>query len=165
MAHIGHTAASLNIFLDIPIFLRAVSQSLYCAVEPEMRISSKLLEQIQQVDPQDLTGIWNEYYGDWWNFEEEWETHPIEVDQVKAFQWHLEKVNEKFTFDLVLTFFLIGSTVKFGEINIPVPATVLKRQAAPWLALANLMHAKLDYPLFWVKSKRQIRLYGPIPAY
>lgn len=89
MALIGHTAASMNIFLDIPIFLRGLSQTMKGRVGPEMCISTKLLEEIFRVDILDPTGLVDEYYHDWWNFGKE--EHPV-VDQEKAFDWHIAKV-------------------------------------------------------------------------
>jgi hypothetical protein len=96
MAHIGRTAARLNIFLDIPFFLRGLSQSLYGEIGPEISMGSKIIEQIHQVDPLDPTSIVDEYLYDWWKYEKEWETHPVEVNHVAAFSWHVKKVNENF---------------------------------------------------------------------
>jgi hypothetical protein len=94
MALIGHTAASFNIFLDIPLLLRGLSQSMIDTIGPKFSLSTKLLEEIKRVDPSDPTGIVNEYLSDWWNFAKKWETQPVEVDQEAAFQWHVQKVNE-----------------------------------------------------------------------
>jgi hypothetical protein len=100
MAHVGHTAASMNVFLDIPMFLRGLSQSLYLyrSDNHTLAISNKLKNEIQLHNPSDPTGIYNEYLDDWWNFEKEWETHPVEVNHVTAFKWHIQKVNENFIF-------------------------------------------------------------------
>lgn len=121
MAHIGHTAASMNIFLDIPIFLRGVSQSLYSKSGPEMNVTPQFFDDILRVDPIDPTGIYKEYYGDWWNFEKEWETHSVEVNQVDAFSWHLQKVKKNYIQSnrspVVLTLFPICSMGTFGQIN------------------------------------------------
>lgn len=95
MALVGHAAAGMNVFLDIPFFLRGLSQSMHHEAGPEFSISKKLRQEIERVDPRDPTGIADEYYCDWWNFAKEWETHPVVVDQDKAFRWHLEKVMKK----------------------------------------------------------------------
>jgi hypothetical protein len=121
MAIIGHTAAAMNIFLDIPFVLRAVSQSLYGEPGPEIKISSEFLEYIRRVDRKDPTGVFDEYLGDWWNFENEWETHSTEVDLIAAFGWHYTKVNENLHSVLVLTLLPIGSTGTFDQIKTPVP--------------------------------------------
>jgi hypothetical protein len=94
MALVGHTAASMNIFLDIPMLLRAVSQAMYNKAGPLSLINIHTLEQMEQVDPKDPTGIVDEYFGDWWNFESEWKTHSVEVNQMDAFLWHLKKVKK-----------------------------------------------------------------------
>ena len=89
MALIGYTAATMNIFLDIPNLLRGVSQSMLGAVSHKFRITPKMLFEIKQVDPTNPTSILDEYFGDWWNFDE---TYPVEVDRQAAFDWHM-KVN------------------------------------------------------------------------
>ena len=94
MALVGHTAASLNIFLEIPHFIRGLSQSLYGQVGPGMQILSKTLDIIQDVSLGDLTNIVEKYAFDWWNHENDWETHPLEVDHIAAYNWHIETVNE-----------------------------------------------------------------------
>lgn len=96
MAHIGSTAACYNIFLDIPNFLRAISQSMHRKVGPKMQISVQLLEEIKAFDRRDPTAPFDEYLCDWWNYYKEWKTHPVAVDQEEAFWWHIEKVGEKF---------------------------------------------------------------------
>jgi Ni,Fe-hydrogenase I large subunit len=98
MAHVGHVAAGMNIFLDIPLFLRGVSQSLYGSDGPELRISTELLTKVREVDPLDPTSVVEEYLHDWWNYEKEWKTHPIESDPLEGFQWHIKKVNEIFIY-------------------------------------------------------------------
>lgn len=102
MAVVGHAAASLNVFLDIPIVLRGMSQSMYRKSGPMMQVSNLLWLQIDQVEPNDPTRIKNEYYGDWWNLWKEWTTKTlqVEVDYIATFQWHLNKVNKKFAFRL-----------------------------------------------------------------
>ena len=104
MAHVGHTAAIMNIFLDIPFFLRGVCQSLYGKVGPKLTISSgKILDHIEDVNPLDPTSVVEEYLDDWWNYEEDWKTHPLEVDQPAAFKWHIQKVKENLYFVPTLT--------------------------------------------------------------
>ena len=93
MAVVGHTAASMNVYLDIPTFLRGVSQSLLYSEGPDICISTRMLE---EPDPTDPTAIFDEYLSDWWNFHKEWETHPVEVDLEEAFRWHVEKVRGSF---------------------------------------------------------------------
>ena len=95
MAIIGHTAASMNIFLDILTFLWGLSQCMLWEVGPEMCIGTKLLDEIEMADPMDLTRIVEEYNQDWWNFTHEWEMHLVEVDQEKAFKWHIQKVKNE----------------------------------------------------------------------
>jgi hypothetical protein len=158
MALIGHTAASMNIFLDIPIVIRAVSQSLSREVGPDMRIGVQFLEEIKRVDPKDPTGIYEEYYGDWWNFENEWKTHPVEVNQGNAFKWHIVKVNENFTRVPLLTLLPIGSTGEFAETKCPFPSMDWHHPRTRWSAIANRKFAKHDSTVFWVKYKRRIRL-------
>lgn len=108
MAVIGYAAAAFNVFLDVPVVLRGVSQSLHLTTGAEMRVNSRLLELVEQVDPNDPTGIFDEYFGDWWNFEKDWKNHR-EVDYLEAFAWHLKKVSEKYAFGLRADF-PIGST-------------------------------------------------------
>jgi hypothetical protein len=98
MALVGHSAAGLNVFLDIPLLLRGLSQSMYSDAGPVMEISGDLLNEIQKVDPSDPTGIYDEYLNDWWNFEKEWETHPVDNNHGAAFMWHVKKVNDIFIF-------------------------------------------------------------------
>jgi hypothetical protein len=113
MAHVGHTAARLNTFLDIPYFLRGLSQSLNGKVGPAMQIAPRILRDIQNVDPLDPTSVVEEYQSDWWTYEPDWQTHPPEIDDLQAaFEWHIQKVNENLYFVPVLTFILpIVSTV------------------------------------------------------
>ena len=61
-----------------------------------MNISSEYFNEIGRIDPKDPTGIFKEYYGDWWNFENEWKTHSVEVDHIEAYVWHIKKVSGKF---------------------------------------------------------------------
>ena len=61
-----------------------------------MNISSEYFNEIGRIDPKDPTGIFKEYYGDWWNFENEWKTHSVEVDHIEAYAWHIKKVSGKF---------------------------------------------------------------------
>lgn len=160
MAHVGHTVASLNIFLDIPVILRGLSQSLESAIGPEMRVGSKFLNQIHQVDPLDPTSVVDEYLDDWWNHGKEWKTHSLEVDQVAAFQFHQRKVKEKIILGPDVNIFPIGSTVLKGAINLRVPQKRLQYFLQTQLsAPANLIHAKNDYVPFWVKSIRHINPY------
>jgi hypothetical protein len=94
MAVVGHSAASRNVFLDIPIFLRGLSQSICYHEGPKISISKKFLGEIKTFDPSDPTQIYDEYLVDWWNFDKEWKTHSEVVDLRKAFNWHVEKVRE-----------------------------------------------------------------------
>jgi hypothetical protein len=96
MALVGHTAASMNIFLDIPFFLRGLSQSLYGSIGPNLRIGQEVIDQIKQVDPLDPTRVVDKYLDDWWNYEAEWETHSAEVDHEGAYQWHVKEVSKRF---------------------------------------------------------------------
>ena len=100
MAIIGHAAASMNVFLDILILLRGVGQSMFLMDGPHIQLSLEFFDLIERVDPKDPTRIFDEYYGDWWNFEKDWKTHSVEVDYHEAFLWHLTKVSEKFAFSL-----------------------------------------------------------------
>ncbi|KAF8809994.1 hypothetical protein BYT27DRAFT_7253966 [Phlegmacium glaucopus] len=92
MAIVGHAAASTNIFLDIPILLRGLSQCMYHQLPGEIQFSKGMWEEIERVpDPHDPTEIFDEYYNDWWNKDDEWQTHQITVDPEKAFKWHIYK--------------------------------------------------------------------------
>lgn len=157
MAHVGYTAARLNIFLDIPFWLRSVCQSLHGKDGPRLAMRPRVLEEIQNAESCDPTRIVEEYLSDWWNHERDWQTHPIEVDHLAAFQWHRQKVNDILYFILSLTFIPIGSTVtlKFQR------QCLHQCQSPHSTTLANLAHAKIDYTLFLVNSKRQIKLHSP----
>jgi hypothetical protein len=113
MALVGHSAATLNVFLDIPFLLRGLSQSLSLGRGggPGMQLSDKFYDDIRKVDPLDPTSIVEEYSYDWWNHASEWEIHPTEVNQLEAYRWHIQKVNENLYFLPGLTFLPIGSTV------------------------------------------------------
>lgn len=100
MSIIGYAAAALNVFLDIPIVLRAVTQSVYFRNGPHMQIGNELLLLIQQDVPNDPTGIFDVYCHDWWNHEKDGEKYPKKVNLEEAFLWHLDKVSEKFAFAL-----------------------------------------------------------------
>jgi len=93
MAVVGHTA-SRNIFLEIPSFVRSLSQSMNGEVGPSMTIGPQLQGEIFNVDPLDPTSIVDEYSDDWWNYEEDWKTHPLDVDQQAAYKWHIEEVHK-----------------------------------------------------------------------
>jgi hypothetical protein len=69
MAHVGHSVARFNIFLDIPTLLRSLSQSLHGKEGPEMKITLKLLDEIKLYDPLDPTHVYEQYFGNWWNYE------------------------------------------------------------------------------------------------
>jgi hypothetical protein len=92
MIHVGTTAATLYFYLEIPIFVRGLSQSMSSTVGPAMRMTAGLYDELQNVDPNNPTGIVGTYYRDWWNFEEEWKTHPAVVDLEEAYKWHIRKV-------------------------------------------------------------------------
>ncbi|KAF8816200.1 hypothetical protein BYT27DRAFT_7248507 [Phlegmacium glaucopus] len=84
MAVVGHAAMSTNIFLDISILLRGLSQCMYYQRPGEIQFSKRMWEEIEHVpDPHDPTEIFNEYYNDWWNKDNEWQTHQITVDPEK----------------------------------------------------------------------------------
>jgi hypothetical protein len=104
MLHVGYTAAKTNIFLEIPIFLRSMCQSLHGQVGPLMSMDEKISKEMEIVDPFDPTCIVDEYLYDWWNHEVEWKTHSQNVDHDAAHKWHIQKV--KFYF-IYLTAFII----------------------------------------------------------
>jgi hypothetical protein len=92
MALIGHAAASFNIFLDIPLFLRGVSQGIHGTNGPVIHLTPQMWVDLFNDDPTDPTAIVTEYLYDWWNSEQEWKTQSVECDQEAAYQWHFEKV-------------------------------------------------------------------------
>lgn len=92
MAHVGNCAATLNFYLEIPIFVRGLSQSMKNMVGPDMQMTAGLYDELQNVDPKEPTQIVGKYCHDWWNFEEEWETQPVVVDLEEAYRWHIEEV-------------------------------------------------------------------------
>ncbi|KAF8810597.1 hypothetical protein BYT27DRAFT_7253582 [Phlegmacium glaucopus] len=115
MAIVGHAAASTNIFLDIPILLRGLSQCMYHQLPGEIQFSKGMWEEIERVpDPHDPTEIFDEYYNDWWNKDNEWQTHQITVDPEKAFKWHIYKVKHFSLHPDPIDIFPIGSMEKFG---------------------------------------------------
>ncbi|KAF8816370.1 hypothetical protein BYT27DRAFT_7208516 [Phlegmacium glaucopus] len=93
MGIIGYNAAYYNIFLDIPNFLRGLSQSIHSNGGPEFTLSKAMWQEIEHIpDPQDPTEVFEEYYNDWWNREDQWQSHPqVQVDGEKAFSWHIFK--------------------------------------------------------------------------
>ncbi|KAF8816372.1 hypothetical protein BYT27DRAFT_7248439 [Phlegmacium glaucopus] len=93
MGIIGYNAAYYNIFLDIPNFLRGLSQSIHSNGGPEFTLSKAMWQEIEHIpDPQDPTEVFEEYYNDWWNREDQWQSHPqVRVDGEKAFSWHIFK--------------------------------------------------------------------------
>jgi hypothetical protein len=111
MAHIGHTAARLNIFLDIPVLLRAISQSVCGREGPKMQIGMTLWDEIWRYDPLDPTQVYKEYFCDWWNYKRNMELHPVEFDLKEAFGWHIQKVSSFFHSVPMFKLFPIGSTV------------------------------------------------------
>ena len=75
MAIVGHAAASMNIFLDIPLFLQGLAQSMGDPDGPRIQFSKQMWEEIERTpDPQDPTEMVDEYYDDWWNHDTEWQT-------------------------------------------------------------------------------------------
>lgn len=69
---------------------------MYGRVGPKMTLSARLQREILNVDPLDPTSIVDEYLYDWWNYEDDWKTHPLQVDQQAAYKWHIQKVSEFF---------------------------------------------------------------------
>jgi hypothetical protein len=98
MAIVGH-AASRNIFLEMPLFIRGLSQSMYGKVGPkQITLCARLLKEIQNVDHLDPTSTVDQYLFGWWNHEKDWKTYSLDVDHQLAFKWHIRKVREIFFF-------------------------------------------------------------------
>jgi len=95
MAIVGYAAASMNIFLDIPLFLRGLAQSMSDPDGPQIQFSKKMWEEIERIpDLQDPTKMVDHYYHDWWNHDTKWQTYSqVPVDREKAFIWHIQKVS------------------------------------------------------------------------
>jgi len=95
MAIVGHTAATMNIFLDIPRLIRGLAQSMYKEEGPVFQLSPSMAAEMERVpDPSDPTEMVDHYYHDWWNHDAKWQTQPqVMVDRDKAFMWHLQKVS------------------------------------------------------------------------
>jgi hypothetical protein len=98
MAIVGHASAALNVFIDIPPILRAVSQSMLGRSGPNFKISRRLFDELDRnPDPQDPTERVDEYYHDWWNQDSKWRTTPQSmVDVDAAFEFHVKKVSQHF---------------------------------------------------------------------
>jgi len=97
MALVGH-ATSSGIFVDIPILLRGLSQSMVGQLGPHFKLvlSLDMWTELQRIkDPNDPTEVVAEYIGDWWNKNDEWETveHDL-LDLEAAFGFHLDLVSQ-----------------------------------------------------------------------
>jgi hypothetical protein len=95
MAIVGHAAATMNIFLDVPRILRALAQSMNKQEGPAFQLSPLMTAEIDRMpDPLDPTEMVDYYYHDWWNHDAKWKTQPqVMVDREKAFMCHIQRVS------------------------------------------------------------------------
>ena len=95
MAIVGHAAASVNIFLDIPIWLRGLAQSMHDQGGRRIQFSQQMFDEIERMpDPEDPTEMVDRYYDDWWNRDTKWLDNPqVAVNREEAFKWHVQRVS------------------------------------------------------------------------
>jgi len=93
MSVVGH-AAAFGVFLDIPAFLRGLSDCMDGSVGPVFQLSQCMWDEIERpLDPHDTTERVTKYYDDWWNRagDNPRPAHRL-LDLDKAYEFHREKV-------------------------------------------------------------------------
>lgn len=93
MALVGQAATSYNIFVDVPLFLRGLSQSLNDEpFGPLIRLSDEMKVDLYDDDPTDPTRVVDTYEHDWWNFDQR---HSKAFNPDDAFRWHVNNVSNR----------------------------------------------------------------------